>query len=273
MGTISYKNGVLCNDAIRENCDFSGRSCFEWRQGVKHDCSKIMELSLCDGKLINGLNEVADIEPAFVYPLIKSSMFKSAVISNSDKYVIVTQKTIRENTEHIKSDAPKTWEYLASHKDFFERRKSSIYKNAPNYSMFGVGEYSYSQYKVGVSGFYKKPLFSLLYSETGRPMMTDDTSYFICFPSFNTAYAAMLILNSQKVQTYLSSIAFLDSKRPFTKKVLEQIDFIKALDAVQSAELSDTERRLGLRSRFSEEMLVEFASLPEFGQFRLPLYA
>lgn len=273
VNRINYKAGELYNQTTYGCDDFLGKSCFEWRQGVKHDCSKVMELSLQNKHLVNGLAETVDIEPNYVYPLVKSSMFKSAIIDNSDRYVIVTQKAIKEDTSHIKTDAPKTWDYLSAHKGFFEKRKSSIYKNAPDYAMFGVGEYSYASYKVGISGFYKKPFFSLLSSENGCPIMTDDTSYFICLPTYDAAYTAMLILNSLNVQEFLCSIAFLDSKRPFTKKVLNQIDFHKVLDVMQMDDLIATEKRLGLKQRFNEEMFVNFKHLPEFGQIRLPLYA
>lgn len=273
VNRLVYQNGKLCRQGISDNYNFSGKSCFEWRQGVKHDCSKVMELSLDSGKLINGLKEEVDIEFDYVYPLIKSSMFKSAIISGSEKYVIVTQKRIRENTAHIEIDAPKTWQYLSSHKSFFDKRKSTIYKNSPDYSMFGVGDYSYSSYKVAVSGFYKKPLFALLSAKSGQPIMTDDTSYFICLPTYDDAYTAMLILNSECVQNYLCSIAFLDSKRPFTKKVLEQIDFHKVLKVIRMEDLRKTEEKLGLECKFNEDMFEKFKCLLEVGQIRLPLYA
>lgn len=273
VNRINYQAGELCNQAPYDGDDFLGKSCFEWRQGVKHDCSKVMELSLQNEYLVNGLAETVDIEPNYVYPLVKSSMFKSAVIDNSDRYVIVTQKVIKEDTSHIKADAPKTWDYLSAHRGFFQKRKSSIYKNAPDYAMFGVGEYSYASYKVGVSGFYKKPLFSLLSTENGYPIMTDDTSYFICLPTYDAAYTAMLILNSPNVQKFLCSISFLDSKRPFTKKVLSQIDFYKVLDVIQVDDLIATEKLLGLKQRFNEEMFMNFKCLPEFGQIRLPVHA
>lgn len=273
LNKIFYRNGKLHNQAIKYCYDFSGESCFEWRQGVKHDCSKVMELSLCNETLVNGLKETVDIELEYVYPLIKSSMFKLPIISGSNKYVIVTQKKIKEDTSHIEADAPKTWKYLSSHRSFFEKRKSSIYKNAPEYSMFGVGDYSYSPYKVGVSGFYKKPLFSLLSTGSGSPIMTDDTSYFICLPSFDMAYTAMLILNSEHVQNYLCSIAFLDSKRPFTKKVLEQVDFHKVVEVVRVADLLQTEKQLELEQRINKDMFERFKHFLKMGQMKLPLYA
>lgn len=269
--SFAYVDGKFYSDTTNETADFSGKCCFEWRQGVKHDCSKVMELSVKGTTLTNGLDETVRIEPEYVFPLIKSSMFKSPIVDSFGKYVIVTQKNVREDTSHIETDAPETWGYLTSHKEYFSKRKSSIYKNAPDFSMFGIGDYSYSKYKVGISGFYKKPLFSVLVSKDGKPVMTDDTSYFICFPTYDTAYTAMLILNSEKVQNFLLTIAFLDAKRPYTKKVLERIDFHIILQTISIAEIADSEKQLGLKEYFTEEMFEEFKLLPEFSQESLKL--
>ena len=64
----------------------------------------------------------------------------------------------------------------------------------------------------------------------------------------------MLILNSDRVQQFLLTIAFLDTKRPFTKKVLERIDFYKILRVISASDLVDTERKLGLQQYFNEKM-------------------
>lgn len=76
----------------------------------------------------------------------------------------------------------------------------------------------------------------------------------------------MLILNSERVQKFLLTIAFLDAKRPFTKKVLERIDFHKILSSIQALELIDTEKQLKLREYFKEYMLADFKLLPELSQ-------
>ncbi len=264
--SFGYINGRFYSNISKNEVDFSGKCCFEWRQGVKHDCAKVMELSFDGKSLLNGHKEHVAIENRYVFPLIKSSMFKKPILSDSKKYVIVTQKKIREDTSHIAIDAPKTWNYLNSKKEYFSNRKSSIYKNAPDFSMFGIGNYSYERYKVGVSGFYKKPLFSVLASFDGTPIMTDDTSYFICFPTYDTAYVAMLILNSTRVQQFLSTIAFMDAKRPYTKKVLDRIDFNKILQSIQMTDLVNTEKALELEAYITENMLHEFRSLPELSQ-------
>lgn len=265
---FGYSNGQFYSNLDFDTENFDGHCCFEWRQGVKHDCSKVMELTMRNGALQNGKKEYIQIEPDIVFPLIKSSMFKAPVIHSFSKFVLVTQKKAREQTKHLEYEVPKTWEYLNNNIDLFERRKSSIYYGAPPFSMFGVGDYSYSRFKVGVSGFYKQPLFSVLYSDDEKPVMTDDTSYFICFDSFDTAYVAMLLLNSKKVQGFLTSIAFLDAKRPYTKKVLQRIDFEKIVACLSIDELIQTEQNLNLIDYVTDSMYDKFKSLLEEGQMR-----
>lgn len=265
---FGYSDGQFYSNLDVGTENFDGRCCFEWRQGVKHDCSKVMELTMQNGTLQNGQKETVQIEDDIVFPLIKSSMFKSPVIHSFSKFVIVTQRKAREETEHLKHDLPKTWEYLNDNIELFASRKSSIYRGAPPFSMFGVGDYSYSKYKVGVSGFYKQPLFSVLYSDDDKPVMTDDTSYFICFDNYEMAYVAMLLLNSEKVQDFLTSIVFLDAKRPYTKKILERIDFDKIVNSLTIGELSETEQRLKLPYYVTAPMYENFKSLLEVGQLR-----
>lgn len=265
---LRYANGQFYNNFDIGAESFDGQCCFEWRQGVKHDCSKVMELTKQNGMLINGNKEVVQIEDDIVFPLIKSSMFKAPVIHSFSKYVIVTQRKAREKTGHLEREVPKTWEYLNSNLELFEKRKSSIYNGAPPFSMFGVGNYSYSRYKVGKSGFYKLPLFSVLYLDDGKPVMTDDTSYFIGFDDYDIAYVAMLLLNSEKVKNFLTSIAFLDAKRPYTKKVLERIDFEKIVEHLAIDELIKTEQKLRIPHYVTETMYSDFKSLLTFGQLR-----
>lgn len=261
LTSFGFHNNALCSDLDHMGEDFGGESCFVWRQGVKHDCSKVMELKIDAGKYINGFGERLDLESTYIYPLIKSSMFKNAVIQSSEKSVIVTQKKAGEDTSGISVKSPKLWSYLTSKKPYFDKRKSSIYANAPDFSMFGVGDYSYSNYKVGISGFCKTPFFSLLDGCSSKSIMTDDTSYFISFDSYELAYAAMLYLNTDRVLLFLKKISFVDSKRPFTKKVLSHIDFAKIVRTITFKELESTEKRLGLRKFLTSEMCDHFSNL------------
>ena len=256
--TISYYNGKLNISKKSDVNDFDGICQFTWRQGIKHDCSKVMELKKTDSLYINGYGKEVNIENQYIFPLIKSSMFKHPVISKFSRFVIVPQRKIGEDTTILQKDAPKLWNYLKSYEADFEKRKSSIYLNSPRFSIFGIGDYSFSSFKVGVSGFYKRPIFSLLTQEKDQPIMVDDTSYFICFESYDDAYVAMLYLNSESVQNFLTSIAFLDSKRPYTKKVLSRIDFKKVVHVVTFNELCSTEKQLSLKSYVTKDKIEAF---------------
>lgn len=255
---LEYRNGVLHRDLPTECDDFDGNCCFEWRQGIKHDCSKIMELDSVNNQFINGNSDLIEIEQDLVYPLIKSSMIKKPKIDQFSKYVIVTQKKVHEDTAYIEKAFPLTWNYLSKNRNYFEKRKSSIYRESSQFAMFGIGDYSYSQYKVAISGFYKKPLFSILCSDNGKPVMTDDTCYFLCFQTYDMAYVAMLFLNSERVQNYIKSIAFLDSKRPYTKKILKRIDFQKIQRKLSCDDLIETEQKLGLEKYVTPKMYDDF---------------
>lgn len=257
-GRLNYNNGQLFNALKEDSEDFEGTSTFEWRQGLKHDCSEVMELIKKNEILQNSSGKKVEIEKDLVFPLIKSSMFKSPLIHSFSRYVLVTQKKPREETWRIETDYPKTWQYLEENKELFEKRKSSIYSGAPPFSIFGVGRYSFAKYKVGVSGFYKNPLFSLLYSKEGKAVMLDDTCYFISFDRYDPAYVAMLLLNSKRVQTFLKSITFLDSKRPWSKKVLKRIDFKKITETLNIKDLQETEQELNLSAYITSRMYDNF---------------
>ena len=252
IDTLTINNHHLVS-SDRNAQDFEGTCQMTWRSGVKHDCGKVMELELVNGNYVNKYKEVVEVEDDLVFPLVKSSLFKSPIISDFKKYVIVTQQRAKQDTSYIEQEYPHLWSYLNSHSEDFSKRKSIIYKKSGSFSMFGVGDYSFAPYKVGVSGFYKKPLFSLLTAD--KPVMTDDTSYFLSFDNYDDAYTMMLLLNSQPVQKYLTSIAFLDSKRPYTVKLLSRLDLKKCIQCVSFVDLEQTEIIYELNKRLTPQMV------------------
>jgi hypothetical protein len=226
---FGWSNGAfLSNISTSENVAHIDGNCqFEWRQGIKHDCSKVMELKhAAGGGFINGFDEILDLPVGdFVFPLIKSSDIKTDEITETRKHVIVPQKRVNEDTLAIKLKERAIWDYLTRHEDLLNARRSIIYKKSPKFSIFGVGDYSFSKYKVGISGFYKDPKFALITSDI--PIMLDDTCYFLSFRRIEDAVITVALLNSVECQQFLKSIAFLDSKRPYTKEVLKRIDILK----------------------------------------------
>jgi hypothetical protein len=141
--------------------------------------------------------------------------------------MIVTQKLVGEETKQISILAPKTWEYLESHAELLNKRGSVIYKNKPSYSVFGVGPYTFAPWKVAISGFYKKLQFVKICSVDGRPVVFDDTIYFV--PCWSEAEADFIdaILASEPAQEFLKSMIYWDEKRPITVDILKRISIKK----------------------------------------------
>jgi len=235
-----FKNKFVANlTTYSELHEFDGICPIVWRQGIKHDCSKIMELEKVNGHYINQNNEQFEIENDLVYCILKSSDLKTGIISQSRKYTIVTQTKIGENTDYIEKKLPKTYQYLNSKIENFNNRKSSIYINKPNFSIFGVGDYSFKKYKVAISGFYKSTNFSLLLPNNEKAIQLDDTCYFIGFDKLAYAVYTYIILNHKITQDFLNSIIFFDSKRPITKDILMRIDLLKIADKIQFTGVSE----------------------------------
>ena len=224
-------------DTYIDTKDIDGESPFVWRQGLKHDCSSIMELDKVNGHFVNGLNEEVKLEDGLVYGLLKSSDLKNTVINQTRKFTIVTQKKVGQETNYIKIDYPKTYQYLTEHQENFSARKSSIYNNKPPFSIFGIGDYSFKPYKVAISGLYKTFHFTLILPQNDKPVMLDDTCYLIGFDKIEFAVYSLILLNSDTTVQLLQSVTFSDAKRTFTKDVLMRIDLVELAKRIDKAVL------------------------------------
>jgi len=204
-----------------------------WRQGVKHDAASVMELNYNeDGSLYNKVGELVTVEADYIYPLYKSTqLFKQKEVT-TEKAVILTQQFLGEDTLKLKQIAPQLWRYLTQHKTIFDNRKSSIYRNQPLFAIFGIGEYTFSAYKVAISGLHKNPRFRALGLVNNRPIVLDDTCYFIPCDSPEQAAFLTCLLNHPLSLELIQSWLFPDAKRPITKKLLKRLDFTALLTQI-----------------------------------------
>jgi hypothetical protein len=224
-------------DTYNNTKEIDGECPFIWRQGLKHDCSSVMELDKINGHYINGLNEEIKLEEELVYGILKSSDLKNTVITQTRKFTIVTQRKVGQETKYIKYDYPKTYQYLIDHQANFDARKSSIYNNKPLFSIFGIGDYSFKPYKVAISGLYKTFHFTLILPQGTKPVMLDDTCYLIGFDKIEFAVYALILLNSNITMQFLQSVTFADAKRTFTKDVLMRINLLELAKTINKKNL------------------------------------
>ena len=77
---------------------------------------------------------------------------------------------------------------------------------------------------MAISGFYKRLAFKPVGPYRGKPVVLDDTSYFL--PCQSKAQADYLsdLLNSPAAQAFYRAFVFWDVKRPITADLLRRLD-------------------------------------------------
>lgn len=223
---VGHRQGLTVRnlDAFEAHAFLAGQSPQKWRSGVKHDASAVMELTRRPTGYENGLGETVQLEDAYLFPLMKGS----DIGSNRgwrNKFVLVTQRTVGADTRPIKDLAPKTWAYLESHAARLDARGSTIYARGPRFSIFGVGDYAFKPWRIAICGLYKTLGFRLVAPLDGRPVMFDDTVYFLSFDTETEARQTLAALVSAPATAFLSSLIFKDEKRPIKAGILNVLDW------------------------------------------------
>jgi N-6 DNA Methylase len=224
---IGERDGLIVRDTVkyekwRHLADRDLK--YLWRSGIKHDCSKVMELErIKDALFQNGFGRKYTLEENYLYPLLKSSDIGNSRILDYRKLVLITQKSVGEDTINIQDKAPKIWQYLLEHEGYLKNRKSSIYKNKPPYSIFGVGAYSFKDWKIAISGLYKRLNFCLVKPLDGKSVIFDDTVNFLSFETEAEAQFIFGLLTSTPSLEFFNSMIFWDEKRPITIDILKRL--------------------------------------------------
>ncbi len=213
-----------------------------------------MEMENPEGDFLAAFGRQHPQEPAFVYTMLKSSDVASGQ-TTPRRWMLVPQRTTGEATNRIRRQAPVTWAYLEANGTALDARKSSIYRNHPRFSIFGIGDYAFAPWKVAISGLYKKLVFSVLAPHKGRPVMLDDTVYLIPCQTETEAKLVAALLNSPVAAGFFGAFIFWDSKRPITVDVLRRLDIrclaqecgqLAEFDAVRQGEQINQQAQLAL---------------------------
>lgn len=231
---IGLCDGILAADmsVFDKARHLLGQSPSAWRSGVKHDCSKVLELKREGTAFRNGFAELIQLEPDYVFPMLKSSDVASGNVE-TNRWMLVPQRAIGDDTTEIATKAPQTWEYLTRHAELLNRRASSIYRNRPQFSIFGIGDYTFTPWKVAVSGLYKKLHFEPLGPVADKPVVLDDTCYFLPCDSESAARQLAEMLNSEVSREFFKAFVFWDAKRPITTELLQRLDLVKLAEELK----------------------------------------
>jgi hypothetical protein len=237
ISRVGYRHGhpirdLLAYDAVSE---LYGQSKLTWRSGIKHDCAKVMELSQTPSGLTNALGETVQIEPKFVFPLLKGSDVANGRVAIADRFVLVPQTTVGQPTTHLQLSAPRTWDYLLAHADYLDQRKSQIYRTNPRFSIFGVGDYTFAPWKIAISALYKHLTFRLVGPINDKPVVFDDTVYYLSFKQESEARTVLELLNRKDVQQFYHASIFWDEKRPIKATILNRLALHRLMQSMTSS--------------------------------------
>lgn len=210
-------------DKYREVSQADGQCPYEWRSGLKHDAASVFEL-LATPQPTTKTGKTLHLEPQYVYPFLKSTDIFRGRHHELSKWVIVPQMEFGADTLNLRITAPNLWHYLESNAAILDRRKSSIYRNRPRFSVFGHGDYTFAPYKVAVSGLHKEPVFRLVTPINGKPVVLDDTCYLLPFTDPTEAVLVTVLLSSPECRALIDSLVFWDAKRPLTKRLLSRLN-------------------------------------------------
>jgi hypothetical protein len=87
-----------------------------------------------------------------------------------------------------------------------------------------VGDYTFSRWKIAISGMYKNLRFVKIGPFEEQPVVFDDTTNFIPCPSESAATMLLSLLESDEARTFYKSFIFWDAKRPITVELLGRLN-------------------------------------------------
>lgn len=124
--------------------------------------------------------------------------------------------------------------YLLQHAAQLDARGSTIYLKNPRFSIFGVGDYAFRSWRIAICGLYKALRFRLVEPMDGKPIMFDDTIYYLSFDTEEAAIDILEKLNSKAALNLLSSLIFWDEKRPIKTSILNVLDWSRLVQGIQA---------------------------------------
>jgi len=212
------------------------------------------------------------IEDFFVFPLIKTKHLKKWKL---DGYIYTLQmhdpkKRIGYDERWVKVNFPKTYGYLKDFEDAIRKRSSGVVRQlmekGPFYSMYAVGEYTFSPYKVVWNQMGSKLNACVISSVNDeflgeKKVLPEHVLAFVSTDNENEAHFICAVLNSSVVDLAMRGIAG-GTKSFGTPKIIEETIRIPKFDANEEkhrklAELSKKAHELA--SKEEEEELREIA--------------
>ncbi|MXR51745.1 N-6 DNA methylase [Halovenus sp. WSH3] len=195
-----------------------GPCAHEIRHGTKDDAEAVFSV---DRDLLDR------IEPDLVYPYIKSRHVVKYGLFGHELRLVPVKKANQDNEAELRERYPETYRYLADRREQLTDRASSWLDDGPFYNVFGVGEYTWSPYKVVWCRLGFNPHFAVVSTvedpDLGEKLVVPGDHYmFIGADDEQEAHALCALLNSAVYQKSLRDIASA-GKSSLSKAVVSEL--------------------------------------------------
>ena len=173
--------------------------------------------------------EDIEVEPELIYPLVRGRDLKRWAVNFADIYIITPHtKTTGMHAlpeDELKSMFPKTHEFFTDSRvePFIKGRRALIMRWGGTtrhwYSLFEIGPYTFSSYKVLYKGEVATDLVATVASTISseflkdKMVIPDQTVHFIPLENPDEAYYVCALLNSSYIRTLYKSLRY---KHPST---------------------------------------------------------
>jgi hypothetical protein len=213
------------------------------RHGVKDDAKAVFSL---------GRETARSLEPDHVFPYLRSKHVVKFGLFGHDLHLVPERRAGDGDAERLRRDCPRTYDYLDERRDRLDARGSSWFDAGPFYSLFGVGPYTWADYKVVWCRLGFKPHFAVVSTVVDpdlgeRPVVPGDHCMFVATDDGDEAHYLCALLNSAPYQRCLRDLAE-GGKASLTKTVVSEL-------SLPTWTGTDEQRRLAALSRDAHDLV------------------
>jgi hypothetical protein len=213
------------------------------RHGVKDDAKAVFSLD----------RETArSLEADHVFPYLRSKHVVKFGLFGHDLHLVPERRAGGGDPDELRRECPRTYEYLDDRRDRLAARGSSWFDAGPFYSLFGVGPYTWADYKVVWCRLGFKPHFAVVSTvddpDLGeRTVVPGDHCMFVATDDGDEAHYLCALLNSAPYQRCLRDLAE-GGKASLTKSVVSELTLPRWTG-------DEVQRRLASLSREAHELV------------------
>ncbi|MGQ4557686.1 type I restriction endonuclease subunit M [Halobellus sp. GM3] len=224
-----------------------GTNAYRIRHGVKDDAKAVYAV---DRSTI----ERHGLESDHVYPYLKSKHIVKYGLFGHDLQLVPQRRAGADNEAELRRQTPQTYAYLEAHRGRLRDRGSSWFEGGPFYSLFGLGPYTWSDYKVVWCRLGFKPHFAVVSTVTDslvgeKTVVPGDHCMFVGTDDEREAHYLCALLNSAPYQRCLRDISS-GGKSSLSKSTVERV-------AMPEWRATGRQRRLAELSQRAHDIVPE----------------